>query len=197
MAGPVRGWGEQAWPQGIPRLGQARRSFASTGFPQEYNHLRGQGFLTSDGPHLLAGLGFDTDPIDGQVQELGDALPHQSLVGTQLGLLGENNGIHIDEGEPGFSYPLPSQLEHFGGISPPVGLVRVGKQLADIAQTGRAQQGIRQGMEQDIGVTMSNRLPAVRHVNPAHAERASGFESMRIVSQADSQPSQSMLFHDL
>ena len=68
-----------------------------------------------------------------------------------------------------------------------VGVVGVGKQNADVAERGRAEQRIADGMQQHVRVAMAFQSPVVRDLHAAQKQLAARFgrgESMDIVAEA-------------
>ena len=66
-----------------------------------------------------------------------------------------------------------------------IGLVAVGKQLADVAQTGRAEQCVHEGVHRDVGVGVPGEALRVVDLDAAEHQPAAVGEAVRVVAGAD------------
>jgi len=118
-------------------------------------------------PHLLRrrGLYVDQGHIDAQI--LGQTLLHFLNMSAQAGFLGNNSGIHVAGSEsplPQFRYDLAQEDAAVDSLQLRIG---IGKMSADIAQPGRTQQGIAQGMDEHIPIRMRDQPLFVRNGDAA------------------------------
>jgi hypothetical protein len=61
--------------------------------------------------------------------------------------------------------------------------------LSDIAQCGRAQQRVGNGVQEHVSVAEPDQFPVVGNIYPAQAERSARPQAMRIVSDSNSHSS--------
>lgn len=134
---------------------------------EQRDALGHQGFLSADGAHRFARLGFQADAIDRQVQHRGNALAHRQLEWRQLRLLGKDNTVEIHDPKTACGHLLPGCLQHLGRVAPPVRRVLVAKQFANIAQGGGTQQGIGQGVQKRVGIAVADGMPGTIDVDAA------------------------------
>ena len=66
-----------------------------------------------------------------------------------------------------------------------IGRIGVGKKLPDIPGTSSAQDGICQGMSQDVGIGMTEQPFIVRNIDPADNTSAPFHQTMDIVAVSD------------
>lgn len=81
--------------------------------------------------------------------------------------------------------PSERVLQEGTTIGTSVGWIRVGKQLADVGESGRSEQRIGHRMKNDVGVAMSDEPLFVRDFDAAEYQSASRFEAVNIVSETD------------
>ena len=67
-------------------------------------------------------------------------------------------------------------------VGVPVRLVVGGEVAADVAQRGGAQQRVNDRVQQDVGIAVSDRMPVVRNIHPADAQRPARFEAMPVLA---------------
>ncbi len=89
------------------------------------------------------------------------------LVRGKFGPLGGNHTVEVDQAVTGGGDAVVSLAEHVGGVAAAVGFVGIGEQLADVEQSGGAQQGVGDRVEQHVGVAVAHQMPIVRHVDAA------------------------------
>jgi hypothetical protein len=68
---------------------------------------------------------------------------------------------------------------------PAIGGVRVGKVATDVAEPGRAEQGIAECMDGHVAVRMREQSLVVRDLQAAEHQRASGAETMGVEALTD------------
>ena len=134
---------------------------------------------------MLAGLGLHCDLFGLDVEDLGQSPAHGPVVWGQLGPLGENDAVDVADPPPGLSSGLPGRIEHLGRVPIAVGRVGVGKNLADVAQGGRAEHGVAHGVQQHVGIAVAQQSAVVGNVDPTQPQRPAGLEPMGVVSDSD------------
>lgn len=140
---------------------------------------------------MLAGFGFEPDIFRCRAQNAGHALPHRRLVLSELRLLGKNNAVEIDQMETSGLHLLPGPREHVRGVTSAIDLVGIGEHIANITKRRSTEQGIGNGVQQNVRVAVADRVPVVRNVHSANSERPSVGQPMRVVTNADSKASRS------
>jgi hypothetical protein len=76
------------------------------------------------------------------------------------------------------------QCEHFGGVSVAVGRIGIREHFANIAQGGRAEQSVSDGVQQYVGIAMADEVAIVRNLDSTQPQGPPLAKSMRIVSDA-------------
>ena len=107
------------------------------------------------------------------------------LCGVKSGTLCKNDTVEVDDAKAGFPNPLVGQLQHFAGIPAAIRLVRVGKQLANVAQGGGTEDRIGDRVQQHVGVAVPDQVPVVRHLDAAQQQRSAIRQPMRVVPNSD------------
>ena len=127
------------------------------------------GFVAADGADGFASFGFDSDLVNVDVEDTGDAVADGVLVVGEFGAFGVDHAIEVYDVVTGFVDSGGGGVKHFGGFAGTVGGVGVGEQAADIWQRGGTEQGIGNGVQQHIGIAVADELVIVRHVDAAEA----------------------------
>ena len=96
-------------------------------------------------------------------------------VGEQLGTLGEDDAVDVDDLPAQGGHGLQGGGEHFGRIAAAVLGVGVGEHLADVAQGGGAEQGVDHGVQQGVAVAVADRLAVVGNVDAAERSGPPGW----------------------
>jgi len=113
---------------------------------------------------------------DSDAQRPGKPIAHGRRCGAMRGALGDDRGVDVHDGEPGIvehRRDAPDEVERVGV---PPRLLGVGKVLADVAQAGRPQQRVDDGVGEDVGVRMAVEpevvvdLDAAEHQPPVRYE---------------------------
>ncbi len=108
-------------------------------------------------------------------------------VGGDFRGFGDQCHVHIDNGEPGLCHTGRNITEKLILLISVISRVGIGVKIADIRQARRAEQGITQGMEQDIGIGMAVQSAAfgVGDVNTAQHQPAARRQAVDIIPKAD------------
>jgi hypothetical protein len=121
------------------------------------------------------------------MQNPGDSVSDGIVVIGQLGSLGMDDAIKVYNLITSVCDLRGGRRQHLGRVALSVGLVGIWKHLSDVAQGGRAQQGVGHGVQQNVGIAMADKLPVVRHVDAAQSQRSARRGAMRVFANADSQ----------
>jgi hypothetical protein len=134
---------------------------------EQHNTLRHHGLLASDRANGLARLGLDADGIQRHLQQLSNPLPDRLPMGRKSGTLGEDNAVTICD-TISVRLDAPHSFgQEFGRITPTLRRIGVRKQFTDISLSQPAEQGIGQGVQQHVGVAVSNQVLIMRDLNAA------------------------------
>jgi hypothetical protein len=96
-----------------------------------------------------------------------------------------HDAIQVDNAVTGFGDFCGGRGEHVSRVAAAVGFLCVGEHATNIGQGGGAKDGIRDRVQQDVGIAVADELPVVRYVDPAEAQRAAGRGSVRVFADAD------------
>ena len=121
--------------------------FHISGFLQQRHAFRGNGFFPPDRAHAFTGLALQADPLGLNLQDVGDPLADGLAIGQELGPLGKDNAIDVDNAKADRRHGIAGGNEHLGGVAAAVGRIGIGKHLADVAERGRPQEGVGDGVQ--------------------------------------------------
>ncbi len=121
------------------------------------------------------------------MQDFGDSVGHLWLVFRQFRPLGENDAIEVDDFQTGLPDPPDGNRQHVSGITIPVFLAGIGKQITNISQSGRPQQGIGHRVQQDVSIRMASQLVVKINLDAANSQWTTGLQAMRIMADSDPQ----------
>ena len=105
-------------------------------------------------------------------------------MGQELGTLGEDDAVDVDDLPAQRGHGVERGGEHFGRIAAAVVGIGVGKHLADVAQGGGAEQGVDHGVQQGVAVAVADRLPIVGNIDAAQPQRPARLQPMQVVSDS-------------
>ena len=151
----------------------------------QHHTLRADRELLANRPHLLTRLRLEPHPVNVDPEDRGDAAADHGAVRKDFGALGEDHAIQIHNPPPRLGHPVAGDAEHPGRIPPPVGRISVGEELADVAEGCRPEEGIGNGVEENVGIAVAEGLPVVRDRDPTEHERRTRPEAVGVVAEAD------------
>ena len=152
---------------------------------EQYHHLGADRFFAADRANPLARLGFEVHRRGWHREQASHRLSNLRLVAGKLRPLGEDGTIGVD-GPPTLRADGRQDLgEHLRRTAITVRGIVVRKPFADVTQPGRTEQGVNQGVQQDVGIGMPYRTPIMRNPNAAEEQRPAGFQTMGIVPNAN------------
>jgi hypothetical protein len=103
-------------------------------------------------------------------------------MGRDLGLLGNHGGVHVDHAPfPEGNLPARFLQKHLAGRVFPA-RIGVGEKVADVRFAERAQNRVRDGVEQHISIGMPIESLGMRNFDPAQNQLPALRELMHIVS---------------
>jgi hypothetical protein len=123
---------------------------------------------------LLGGRRLHADPVERQVQQFGQAGAHRLAVRLHLRGLADQGDVDIDHPAAAGPHPLERMgQEPVRGRALPL---RVGGRevVADVAVADRAEQGVGQGVQADVGVGMADQGLAVGDLDAAEPDASPG-----------------------
>ncbi len=122
---------------------------------QQAHRAGGDAFAPADEAQTLGGLAFDVDLRRVQLQQRGDALADGVAIRRELGRLRDHGAVHIADRPALRQHALARLPQQFARICALVARVCIGEMLADVAQPGRAQQSVGDGVQQHVGIGMA------------------------------------------
>ena len=75
--------------------------------------------------------------------------------------------------------------QHFRRIAIAIGRTVIRKQLANVTESHGSQDGVGDSMQEHVGVAMPDHVVVMGNFDTAQAQRAAGFQTVRVVSDAD------------
>src|SRR3990172_1471629 len=155
-------------------------------FAQEGHGDGGDPFAAAYGADPLVGRGLDVDPDRVQPQRLADRLPHLRQVRRQLRPLRDERGVHVPRPVPGLLHRGADLSEEAAAVGPRVGRVVRRVALADVPQAGGAEEGVDDGVEEDVGVAVAAEAGLAGYRHASQDEGALFLKAGYIISDADS-----------
>ena len=135
----------------------------------------------------LLGRRLDADAGSIKRKRAGEIFPHPLTVGRELRSLRQNRRIKVDDGISRLTQPLRHTLEQQDARDPGVSRVRIGKELADIAQRRRAEQSVHDGVRQHVGVAVAEQALFIRHLYAAENESPPLRQAVDVIAVSDAQ----------
>lgn len=136
---------------------------------QENDARRLDRLFSADRSNAFAGLSLQADLLWLDSQDIGQPLLDQLSVRQQFGPLSAHNTIEIDYPPTEGLHGIEGRAKHFGRVSAAVRQIGIGEHLPDITQGGRTEQGVGDGVQQHVSVTMTDKFPVVGNVDPPQA----------------------------
>jgi hypothetical protein len=124
-------------------------------------------FLTAFEAKAFRGGRFHADRFGVYPHGVGQVHAHLVAIRGKAGRLGCNHGIDIAYLKATFSHQGSDLCQKPQGISARIAEVGIGEELADIARTDGAEQGIGNSMGQDVGIGMSEQALFMGNLDPA------------------------------
>ena len=103
----------------------------------------------------------------------------------QFGFLGHDGAVQIDQLETCRTHAAHGFGQQYDGAGTVKLRIRIGKMATNIAQGGRAQHGIGDGVQEHIGIRMPQQAVAMGHGHTAQQQGATWDEGMHIPAFAD------------
>ena len=130
----------------------------------------------------LLGGGLDADLGGIQPAARGNGGPHVIDIGAELRTLGQQCGIDVFDPEAGIPDQCGDMGEQISAGGSGKALVGIREPQSDVPERGRAEQGIHNGVQQDIGIRMAEQSLFKRNGNASENQRTSLDEPMDVVS---------------
>lgn len=151
----------------------------------QHDHSRGDRGAGADLTDAFAGLGFDADLIDVDVQVPCDDLSHRIDVRCHLGTFGQDDRVQVAD----FHARVMNAPDRFDqkvdAVAATVGWIVVRKQPPDIFRRDRSQQRVGDRVQQHVGVAVPDRMHLGRHIDPADPQRTAVTKPVRVVPESD------------
>ena len=139
---------------------------------------------TADVADFFAGLCLDVHCVFIQSQQLRQVSADAAFDRPKFRFLGEDDDIDIDR-PPAFLVETREHLaEKRARIGVAEGWVGVWIRVADVAESRRAEQGVGDGVQDDVGVTMTDQPARMLDTDAAQNQRPAFRQAMRVVTDA-------------
>jgi len=167
---------------------------------------RPRGCLTSGGEGAEQGDGLrgeplaaagETEPVrrrrphvDQGVRDsecVGETLAHHLPMRRDPRLLADHDAVGVDELEAGVPHLPVRRGEQDERVGAPVALVVGRKERTDVAEPGRSEERVGEGMRHDVSVRMADESPRMVDAHAAENERDALAERVRIDAEADAE----------
>lgn len=130
---------------------------------------------------MFAGFGFYADLFFRHAEDFGDSIANCVSVWAYFGPLSENDAIQVHDLVAGGANASGGLGQHVGRVAVFVGWVSVGEHFADVADGGGTEEGIRDGVQEYVGVAVADGVLVVRDVEAAETQRSARRQTVRIV----------------
>jgi hypothetical protein len=145
------------------------------------------GLAAADRPDVLSRLGLDIEGRPRQPEQLGKVGPNGRLVRAEPGFLSVNDHVAIDDMPAILMQAVDNFGQQLGTVEPAPFWIGIGIMIADVSQTGGAQQGVGHGMTDNVGIGVSCQPMGMFDPQPSQDQRPSFHQSMRVVPDPYSQ----------
>ena len=115
----------------------------------------GDAFFAACEAEALGGGGFDVDGCWRDVHEWGERLLDMVDVWAYLGALGADGGVDVGDGVAVVGEEADDVAEEELAVDAGIGGVGVGEVAADVAEGCCSEEGVADGVDEDVGVAMS------------------------------------------
>lgn len=149
--------------------------------------MHGNAGAGTRGIHFFIGFSFDSDIGNVKSRQFRKPAANGDEPVREPGTLADDDGVDIDGFAAGFCKFGHRLLEKTGGIGSAPFFIRIGKMRTDVAERGRAQKRVDDGMYQDIGVGMALEPGFAGESDTAENKTPAFLETVGIISDADSQ----------
>jgi hypothetical protein len=149
---------------------------------EQSDAFRHQGFLATDRADQFPRLGLQADAVQVDLQKFGQSLADGKFVRRNLGLLGKQNAVDVTDAIARLANPGQGQRKHLGRVPSAVRRIGIGKQFANISQGQGAQQGVRDRVQEHIGVAVPDQSVVKGDFDSAQPQGSARRQAMRIVS---------------
>src|SRR5918997_4890286 len=141
---------------------------------QKADGLGGYTLAPARKPQALGGGTAHADPRGFDVEGARQVLAHGLPVVPYLRPLADHNRVHVGDG-PGVSNERPRLAQELYGVGVPVTLVGIGEVVADIFESGGPEQGVSNGVGEDVSIGVAEETPLEGDLHAAEDELAGSF----------------------
>ena len=169
--------------RGFPRAGGRSVTWCWGG--EEDDDSGGDRGGLTDRADPFAGFRFDADAVGGDVEECRDRFSHRVGVGCDSWPFGEDDAVEVDDVEPVVTDATDRLVDEIAAVAVAIFRGGVGEQASDVGFGDRPEQCIGDGVEQHVGVAVTDRVDFGGDLDPADPERATVAEAVRVITEAD------------
>jgi hypothetical protein len=146
--------------------------------------MRGDSFAAANGVDTFVGFGFEVNSFWGKAQRLGEHFAHLGEMRAKLRALKDHNGVDMLDGKPPFVKKLANVFEKVKAVRAfPFGIA-IREMRANVAEAGRAEERIANGVREDVAIGMPDRPLAEGNYDAADDEIAASGEAMQVVANS-------------
>lgn len=111
---------------------------------------------------MFGGGGFDRYAVGGEVKICGDVLYHRRDKGEEFGRLGNDSDIDVYGAEVALLADNAEGLtQEQTRVRALVARISIGKVVADVTESSRAQEGVAKGMKGHVGIAVAEETAVV------------------------------------
>lgn len=118
-------------------------------------------------PQFLVGLGLDADLRGVYAKHFADLPADLFLKGAELRFFGDHHHVDIPYQESASAHHREDAGKQLAAVDALIRRVGIGKMLPDVPESGGPEQGVADGMEQNIRVGMAQEAFRVRDLDAA------------------------------
>lgn len=124
----------------------------SRGTGQKHDDLCLDGLALADRADALVGLSLNVDAFDRNAQEAGQIIADGLLGGCEPRSFEDDDGVGVDDAPAGCMDPTEGLGDKDRGIRACPAGVGVGEDLADVRASDRSEEGVGEGVEEDVAI---------------------------------------------
>jgi len=133
----------------------------------------------------FGGFGLDADLVEFDAEEVGDADAHFAGDGRDFGRGENEGGVDVYDAVAGVLEFFKGEIEEDGGVGVFPSRVVGREEGADVARGHCAEEGVGDGVEEDVAVGVAGEAFGVVEREAADAERNAGLEDVRVIAKSD------------
>ena len=153
---------------------------------QQHDCVGTDAFFAACEAEVFGGGGLDGDVVKVDVHYLGEGLLHLGNVGIEFGPFGTNRAVDVSDGVAFGGHDVEGAAEENLGVDVFKLVALLGREVvADVAHVGGTEDGVADGMDEDIGIGVAKQSEGVLYLDAAEPQGATFHQLVDIEAKAD------------